>query len=120
ELPDRRGGGHRAEEAGHGARNRGAALGIEGAQGAVRRPGAFAEGAFPRVLLAGRAADLGRKRRGVRPRVREQRPGRVQRDAREREPGGDTVAEAVRVHGPFFSTDAHAFPAVNLSRFWYS
>src|SRR6266516_4316675 len=105
--------GHRAEEGGRNARDRGAALGTEGAQGAMRRPGAFAEGGFARVLLAGRAANLGRQRRGVRPRVREQRPGCVERDAREREPGGDAVAEAIRDHGRFFSTDARALPAVN-------
>src|SRR5207245_2015141 len=40
-LPDRPGGGHRAEEGGRGARNRGAALGIEGAQGAMRGLDAF-------------------------------------------------------------------------------
>src|SRR5947208_9970278 len=44
-LPDRPGGGHRAGKRGRNARNRGAAIGIEGAQGAMRRPGAFAEGA---------------------------------------------------------------------------
>src|SRR5438034_6309294 len=86
--------GHRAEEGGRNARDRGAALGTEGAQGAMRRPGAFAEGGFARVLLAGRAADLGGKRRRVVPRVRKQRPGRVQRDAREREPGGDEIGRA--------------------------
>src|SRR6266516_4961296 len=112
--------GHRAEEGGRNARDRGAALGTEGAQGAMRRPGAFAEGGFARVFLAGRAANLGGQRRGVRPRVREQRPGCVERDAREREPGGDAVAEAIRDHGRFFSTDARALPAVNLRRFWYS
>src|SRR5438876_6030692 len=117
-LPGRPGGGRRAEARGRGARNRWAALGIEGAQGAMRRPGAFAERAFARVLLAGRATDLGGQRGGARSGVREQRPGRVERDAREREPGGD--AGAIRGHGCFFSTDARAFLAVNLSRFWYS
>src|SRR6266849_1304795 len=43
-LPDRPAGGHRAEERGRGARNRGAALGIEGAQRAMRMLDAFPGG----------------------------------------------------------------------------
>jgi len=89
-----------------------AALGIEGAQGAMRRPGAFAQGVIARVFLACRAADLGGQRRDARPGVSRSAPGSVEGDARESEPGGDTGA--MRAHGRFFSTDAGAFPAVNL------
>src|SRR6266852_290060 len=112
------GGGHRTEERGRRPRNRGAALGIEGAQRAVGGlnvlAGSFA-GKAACVPQAGRAADLRGQRRHVRLGVREQRPGRVERHAREREPGGDAAPGAIRAHGRFFSTDVRVLPTANPS-----
>src|SRR5258706_8355310 len=75
--------------------------------------GSFAGRVFGGVLQAGRAADLRGQRRDARLGVGEQRPERVERHPRERDPGGDAAAGAVRDHDRFFSTDARVLPSVN-------